>query len=125
MQTKLNSSAIINEKQTKNIFSNNLTIFEDIPVKKFKEMDSCILIYSKNDLSQELDDILRIYKRIPQVRNIKSAHTKIDFEYNGIEYNRKVIILVVDPNDLEMCNNKRSKALCNDHDMDFKNQSFN
>ena len=45
VQTKLNSSAIINEKQTKNIFSDNPSIFEDIPVEKFKEMDSCIIIY--------------------------------------------------------------------------------
>ena len=83
-------------------------------------MDSCIIIYLKNDLSEELDDILRIYKVIPQVRNIKSAHTRIDFEYNG-----KVIILVVDPNDLEICNYKRIIALCKDHDIEFKNQSFN
>ena len=79
------------------MFSDNLSIFEDITFDKYKDMDNCIIIYSKNDLSEELDDILRIYKAIPQVRNIKSAHTRIDFEYNG-----KVIILVVDPNDLEL-----------------------
>ena len=44
VQTKINSSAIINEKQTKNIFSDNLPIFDDIPVDKFKDMDSCIII---------------------------------------------------------------------------------
>ncbi len=49
------------------------------------------------------------------MRNIKSAHTRIDFEYNG-----KLIILVVDPNDLEVCNNKRIIALCKDHDIEFK-----
>ena len=42
VQTKINSSAIINEKQTKNIFSDNLPIFDDIPVDKFKELESCI-----------------------------------------------------------------------------------
>ena len=120
VQTKINSSAIINEKQTKNIFSMDLPIFEDITVDKFKDMDSCIIIYTKNDLSIELDDILRIYKTIPQVRNIKSAHTRIDFEYNG-----KSIILVVDPNDLEICNYKRIIALCKVHNIEFKNQSFN
>ncbi len=51
-------------------------------------MDSGIIIYSNKDISEELDDILRIYKAMPTVRNIKSAHTRIDFEYNG-----KVIIL--------------------------------
>ncbi len=60
IQTKLNSSTIINEKQTKNILSNDLPIYEDITVDKFQNMESCIVIYSKYDLSNELDDILRI-----------------------------------------------------------------
>ena len=81
VQTKINSSAIINEKQTKNIFSDNLPIYDDIKVDQFKELESCIVIYSKNDLSEELDDILRIYKIIPDVRNRKSNHIRIDFEY--------------------------------------------
>ena len=67
------------KSKQKNIFSDNLTIFENIPVENFNDMVSCIIIYSKNDLSQELDDILRIYKTIPTVRNIKAAHTRIDF----------------------------------------------
>ena len=53
-------------------------------------MDSCIVFYSKHDLSSELDDILRIYKIIPEVRNRKSNHIRIDFEFNG-----KTIYLVV------------------------------
>jgi hypothetical protein len=120
IQTKLNSPAIINEKQTKNIFSNDLTIYEDITVETFKDMESCIVIYSKHDLSNELDDILRIYKIIPAVRNRKSNHTRIPVEYNG-----KTIYLVVDPNDAEICNYKRIIALCKTHEMEFKNQSFN
>jgi len=120
IQTKLNSSAIINEKQTKNIFSNDLPIYEDIKVENFKDMDTCIVIYSKNDLSNELDDILRIYKIIPVVRNRKSNHIRIDFEYNG-----KTIYLLVDPNDAEICNYKRIIALCKAHEIEFKNQSFN
>ena len=47
VQTKLNSSAIINEKQTNNMFADNLTLFEDIPGENFTDMDSCIIIYSK------------------------------------------------------------------------------
>ena len=85
--TKLNSSAIINKKQTKNIFSKDLTIYEDITVDKFMDMESCIVIYSKHDLSIELDDRLRIYKIIPAVRNRKSNHIRIDFEYNRKNYN--------------------------------------
>ena len=35
---------------------------------------------------------------IPQVRNKKSNHVKIIFEYDG-----KTIYLVIDPNDPEVC----------------------
>ena len=104
----------------KNIFSNDLTIYEDITVDKFKDMENCIIIYSKHDLSIELDDILRIYKILPVVRNRKSNHIRIDFEYNG-----KTIYLVVDPNDADICNYKRINALCKTHEIEFKNQSFN
>ena len=99
---------------------NNQKIINDIPVDKFKELERCIIIYSKNDLSAELDDVLRLYKVIPEVRNRKSNHIRIDFEYEG-----KSIKLLVDPNDLEICNYKRIIALCKDHDIEFKNQSFN
>ena len=33
--------------------------------------------------------------------------------------------MVVDPNDVEMCNYKRIIALCKVHNIEFKNQSFN
>ncbi len=58
-------------------------------------MDRCIIIYSKKDISEELDDILRIYKAIPQARNIKSAQTRIDFEYNV----KVIILLAIDIHD--------------------------
>ena len=77
----MQSSAIINEKEAKNIFLEGLPIFDDIAIDKLKDMNNCIIIYSKTDLSEELNDILRIYKTIPQVRNRKSNHIRIDFEY--------------------------------------------
>ena len=54
------------------------------------------------------------------MRNRQSTHIRIDFEYGG-----KKIILVVDPNDPEICNYKRIQALCKVHEIEFKNQSFN
>ena len=71
IKTKVQSSAIINENEAKHIFSEGLPIFDDITIDKLKDMENCIIFYSKNDLSEELDDILRIYKVIPQVRNRK------------------------------------------------------
>ena len=86
-------------------------------IEKLKDMENCIFIYYKNDLSEELDDILRIYKVIPQIRNTKSNHIRIDFECIS-----KTIILVVDPkNDPEVCNYKRIQALCKVHNIEFKN----
>ena len=51
------------------------------------------------DLNDKLFDILRIYKHIPQIHNKRSETDKIIFKYND-----KVIHLLTDPNDLEICN---------------------
>ena len=48
-------------------------------------------MYNKNDLTEELDEIMRIYKSIPDIRNKKSATVRITFEYEN-----KVIYLVAD-----------------------------
>ena len=58
---------------------------------------------------------------IPEVRNRKSNHIRIDFEYEG-----KSIILLVDPNEPEVCNYKRIQALCNHMILNLKiNHSTN
>ena len=71
------------------------------------------------DLNDKLFDILRIYKHIPQIHNKRSETDKIIFKYND-----KVIHLLTDPNDLEICNYKRIQALCIKHKIGFTNQSF-
>jgi len=119
IQTKMNSSAMSVDDERKNIFAEDLEIKENIPVAELKDLDNCIVMYSKNDLTEELDDIIRIYNFIPQVRNKKSNHVKIIFDYGG-----KIIYLVVDPNDPEICDYKRIRSLCTEHKVEFKNQSF-
>ena len=47
VKTKVQSSAIINEKEAKTIFSEGLPIFDDITIDKLKDMENCIIIYSK------------------------------------------------------------------------------
>ena len=119
IQTKMNSSAMSNTDDVVNIFSKSLTIHENTPIDQLKNLDNSIVMYSKNDLTEELDEIIRIYNIIPQVRNKKSNHVKIIFEYNG-----KTIYLVIDPNDPEVCDYKKIMDLCTQYELEFKNQSF-
>ena len=130
VQTKMNSSAMLNNEVIENIFSNDLPIFDNIPVKDLKDLEACIVMYNKNDLTEELDDIMRIYKTIPDIRNKKSATIRITFEYDN-----KLIYLVADANAQELMEDqidskiitdyKRIQKLCETHDIEFKNQSFN
>ena len=130
VQTKMNSSAMLNNEVIENIFSNDLPIFDNIAVKDLKDLEACIVMYNKNDLTEELDDIIRIYKTIPDICNKKSATVRITFEY----YN-KVFYLVADANAQELMEDqidskivtdyKRIQKLCETHDVEFKNQTFN
>ena len=82
-------------------------------------------MYNKNDLTEELDDIIRIYKTIPDIRNKKSATIRITFEYDN-----KVIYLVADTNAQELMEDqidskivtdyKRIQKLCETHDVNLR-----
>jgi len=65
VKTKISSSAFSNE-EIKNIFSDDLPIYENIPVSDLKNLDNCIIICQEKNLTDKLFDILRIYKHIPQ-----------------------------------------------------------
>jgi NAD-dependent dihydropyrimidine dehydrogenase PreA subunit len=108
-----------NTDEVVNIFAKSLTIHENTPVDQLKDLDNSIVMYSKNDLTEELVEIIRIYNMIPQVRNKKSNHVKIIFEYDG-----KTIYLVIDPNDSEVCDYKKIMELCAQYELEFKNESF-
>jgi 5-methylcytosine-specific restriction protein A len=120
VETKMNSTCFSNETdETKNIYSLNLPILENIAISELKDQEECIIIYSKQDLSEELDQILEIYNVIPMICNRKYNIVKINFEWKG-----KKIMLTIDPNDLELMSWKRIKELCSQHKQEFKNQSF-
>ena len=57
---------------------------------------------------------------IPEISNRKYDVVKIYFERG-----RQIIVMMSYPNDQDICNDKRIKVLCNEHDILFRNQSFN
>ncbi len=41
------------------------------------------------------------------------------------ELGKQKIMMMFDPNDQDICNYKRIQQLCKEHDIPFRNQSFN
>ena len=80
IQTKVSSSMFLDDAQTENIFDKELLILENVEVKDLLTTEDCIIIYSKKDLTEELNDIIRIYKYIPKISNRKYDVVKIYFE---------------------------------------------
>ena len=73
------------------------TILENIPIKNLLEYDNCIVIYSrtdgnKNDLNDELDEIIEHYNYIPTIKNKKFQVVRIKFKLHD-----KDITLEIDP----------------------------
>ena len=116
IQTKVNSSMFLDEAKTENIFDKEIPILENVEVKDLINTEDCIIIYSKKDLTEELNDIIRIYKYIPQICNKKYDVVKIYFELG-----QQKIMMSNDPNDQDICNYKRIQALCKEHDLPFRN----
>ena len=115
-------------KSNKNIWTTR-PIFENVPVSKLKdpEYQDCIIIYSQNNLNEELDQIIELYNVIPSVRNQKFSVTSIKVsprfkaKTNCLSKN---LLLVVDPNDTNKISYREIRELCNKHKIPFKNQSF-
>ena len=69
----------LDKAKTENIFDTKLPILENVKVEDFLTTEDCIIIYSKKDLTEEVNDIIRIYKCIPQICNRKYDVVKIYF----------------------------------------------
>ena len=78
-----------------------------------------VIIYSKTNLNDELDEIIAKYNYIPDIKNNKYSVTQIN-----INFNDKDIILVIDPNDRVNITYKDVQKLCLENDIEFSNQSF-
>ncbi len=71
-------------------------------------------------MTEEFNDIIRIYKYIANISNRKYDVVKIYFALG-----QQKLMMMFDPNDQDICNYKRIQQLCKEHDIPFRNQSFN
>jgi len=117
--------ANITELRIKNIFD-ELEIYENIDIKDIVTYKSCIFMYSKigkKHITDELKEVIRLYNKIPDPKNIISFNnniTKFSITINNVLY-----YFCVDPTEIEKgANYKIVKSLCKKHEITFKNQSF-
>ena len=118
INTKIKSMILDDDYETKNIFEGR-EIYENIRVNEWINYNKCVIIYSKTNLNDELDEIIGKYNYIPEIRNHKYTTTRINFNYNN-----KDIILLVDPNDQKNIDYKDVQKLCKENNIEFSNQSF-
>jgi len=117
--TKIKSCVLVDEKQDDNNMFNQGTILENIPVSELTNIQTGAIIYSKNNLNDELDEIISRSNYIPAIKNHKFAVTEIRFRLGESD-----ILLDSDPNDIHNINYKTVQELCNKTNTEFKNQSF-
>ena len=84
IETKISTHMLsLDEEEKVNRFEGK-TILENIPVKELINHDNCIIIYNstygnKNDLNDELDEIIEHYKYIPTIKNNKIQVVRMNF----------------------------------------------
>ena len=122
-------TSVVEQKELINNFNiydtlENIDITELTNYKSTDEKLNAInIIYSRvgySDISDLFYKCIKHYNIVPS--NIKSNKTKINYfelNLNGYSY-----LFSNDPNDLQKCNWKIIKELCNQHNIEFKNQSF-
>ena len=126
---KKNQDPDAEEEQQENIWETR-PIFENVPVSELKDpkYQDCIIIYSQNNLNEELDQIIKLYNVIPSVRNQKFSvtSTKVSprFKAKKETWLSKNLLLAVDPNDTNKISYKEVRELCAKHKILFKSQSF-
>ena len=118
ISTKIRSMILDDDYETVNIFKDR-DIHENIRVCELMSYNKCVIIYSKTNLNDELDEIIGKYNYIPDIKNQKYNVTQIKFNYND-----KDIILVIDPNDRVNICYKGVKKLCLENEIEFTNQTF-
>ena len=95
IEHKIKSNCVIEEiieKDTINKF-NTMEIKIDVPIDELNDYKDCFIIYTKNDLNDELDKIIGQYNYIPKIQNHQQAIIYIHFNLNDLN-----IHLYSDPN---------------------------
>ena len=128
IETKITSQTLNldEERDDKTNRFEGKAILENIPIPELINHDKCIIIYhnrgrqtNKNDLNQELDQIIEHYNYIPTIKNNKFQVIRINFKLEG-----KDITLEIDPNDTRNITYKDISKLCSKHGIEFQNQPF-
>ena len=120
-ETKIKSH-VIEEDQKKRVniyLEEDRPIFEDIVVADLVNYEKATIIYAKSNLNLELDEIIEHYNYIPDITNHRYTITQIKFKKDD-----KDIILVIDPNIEHGMTFKDVRQLCNNAEIEFRNQSF-
>ena len=125
IETKITSQILsFDEEDSKANRFEGKTILENIPINRLLDYDNCIVIYNrtdgnKNDLNDELDEIIEHYNYIPTIKNKKFQVVRIKFKLHD-----KDITLEIDPNDTRSLTYKDVQKLCHKHEVEFENQPF-
>ena len=121
IEHKIKSNCVIEEiieKDTINKF-NTMEIKIDVPIDELTNYKDCIIIYTKNDLNDELDKIIGQYNYIPKIQNHQQSIIYIHYNLNDLN-----IHLYSDPNDNSICDYTYIKSECDKLNLEFKNQTF-
>jgi predicted DNA-binding protein (UPF0278 family) len=99
----------------------NKPIYENIPIAELHNYNDVIIMYSKSDLNDELDEIIRTYNYIPsKIKNDKYKTVQITYKNDN-----RVLYLMIDPNEKRTeIDYKVVKKYCDKFDILFRNQTF-
>jgi hypothetical protein len=117
IENKLNSLCLVDEDKSDNIYARD--IYENIKISDLPKYKSCTIIYTQNNLNEELDNIITTYNYIPKIKNQQYNVTQIHYNKDNVD-----IVLAIDPNDPNMMTYKDIQALCVKAKIEFRNQSF-
>ena len=110
----------LSTKSPKDCFTKGFEIKEDVSIKQlFNLTESCIIIYNKPTLNQELNDLMSV-GNVPQIK--RSNRTNIT--YMTVKINKNIFHLFADRNDVSVINHHNIQSLCDKTGVAFKNQTL-
>ena len=113
------TSAFTDEEEKEDKFT-DLEIKTDIKIEDLKDLKKCIVIYSKNNITEEFEQIIKVYGNIiTKIKNHEHKIVRMYFNLNDVE-----IILMADPNDRAKITWEKVFEICLQHGITFRNQSF-
>jgi len=114
INTKFKSICLTDDETDKvNIY--DLDIKENISINDLQENKNSTIIYTKNNLNEELDEIIKTYKYIPAIKNDKYNITQIHIK----QFNIYLVAF-----DEKKFTYQQIQELCKTHKIEWKNQTL-